>query len=65
MSECDCKVCTDHRRWMAEVNPQDDTARAALDEILERLAMAETEATYYRLKLQGKWPSDQPGEKHD
>lgn len=33
-------------------------AAAVLDEVMERLAMAETDATYYRLKHEGKWPGD-------
>jgi hypothetical protein len=53
---CNCKVCQDHRRWMAAINPQSDEAKAALDEIMTRLAQAETDATIWELKSKGKWP---------
>lgn len=57
MNECMCKVCLDHRRWMRDINPQTDAAHGALDEILSRLAGAETDAVFWRLKYEGKWGS--------
>lgn len=57
---CDCRVCTMHRRLYAAIDPKTELAKAALEELFEVLAHAETDATYYRLKFEGKWPSDQP-----
>jgi acetyl-CoA carboxylase beta subunit len=53
---CNCTVCSDHRRWMAAINPQTDEAKAALDEILSRLEAAETDRAVADSKLQGIWP---------
>lgn len=56
MSECNCKICQDHRRWITVLNPEADKAKnAVLDEIFGRLEGAETDATYYRMKLDGSW----------
>ena len=55
-STCPCKVCTDTRRWQAAMPTPEATA--VLDEVMERLAMAETDVTYWRLKYEGKWPGD-------
>jgi hypothetical protein len=58
MSTCNCKVCSDHRRWLAALNPQTDRARAAFDEILSRIEGAETDAAVSQAKLDGSWPVD-------
>jgi hypothetical protein len=47
---CDCSVCTDHRRWMAAINPQTEEAKAALDEIMGNLAQAERAHAYAQAK---------------
>jgi hypothetical protein len=53
---CCCRVCQDTRRWFAALKPHTDEAAAAFDEIMNRLAAAETDATYYRMKFKGTWP---------
>lgn len=55
---CNCKVCQDTDRWMAALNPQTDEAKAAFDEIMGRLESEATDATYWRLKYEGKWITD-------
>jgi hypothetical protein len=55
MSECNCRVCSNHRRWMAAIDPQTQNAKAALDEIFGNLEGAETDAVYWRMKFQGTW----------
>lgn len=57
MAECTCRVCMNHRRWLAAINPKTPEAKAALDEILTNLEGAETDAVYWRMKFQGTWPS--------
>jgi hypothetical protein len=59
---CNCRVCNDHRRWLAALNPQTDEAQAALDEILSRLEAAETDAAVSQAKLDGKWNDYMPDE---
>lgn len=53
---CDCPVCSNHRRWLADIDPQTDEAKAALDEILGSLAQAESDAMYWQMKHHGIWP---------
>lgn len=55
MAECNCQVCQDTQRWMTALNPQSDEAKAVFDEIMGRLEAAETDVTYYRMKLAGTW----------
>lgn len=55
---CQCKVCQDTRRWDAAINPQTEEAKAAYDEIMIRLAMAEDSECYWRMKYEGTWPGD-------
>lgn len=57
MSQCECKVCTDHKRWLAALDPQSAEAKAAFDEILTNLEGAQTDATYWHLKYKGEWPT--------
>lgn len=57
---CNCRVCTDHRRWVVAINPKSKKAKEAFDEILSRLEGAETDAAYWKLKYEGKWPGDIP-----
>jgi len=53
---CQCQICRDHRRWLAALNPPaTEEAALVLDEILGRLAEAETAAVYYRMKYEGTW----------
>lgn len=52
---CNCSVCALMNRirpLQAKATPDE---AAALEEILNRWEVAETDATYYRLCLQGKW----------
>lgn len=53
---CNCRVCTDHARWLAALNPQTDEAKSALDEMLSRIEAAETDVSVSKAKLEGKWP---------
>lgn len=53
---CDCGSCQYTRRIEAAINPQTAEARAALDDLFGQLAGAEMDATYWRLKFQGRWP---------
>jgi hypothetical protein len=52
---CDCKQ---HERLAGIMRglPEDD--QAFLESIYSNLMHAETDAVYYRLKLEGKWPGD-------
>lgn len=52
---CNCQVCTDHRRWHAALNPHTEEAKLVFDELMSRIACAETDATYYRMKFEGTW----------
>jgi len=52
---CNCRVCTDHRRWMAALNPQTEEAKKAFDEMCTKLEAYSTDAVYYRMKLEGTW----------
>jgi hypothetical protein len=62
MAKCTCRVCMNHRRWLAAINPQTREAKAALDEILTNLEGAETDAVFWRMKFQGTWgmPATEP-----
>lgn len=55
MAMCNCKVCSDHRRWMAAINPQTEEAKAAVDELLSRLEAAETDTEVWRAKYECTW----------
>jgi hypothetical protein len=55
---CDCRVCSDYRRWEAALNPQTDEAKAALEEIMGELEANSTDAVYWRMKYQDTWPGD-------
>jgi hypothetical protein len=57
MTECNCRVCSNHRRWVAALNPQTDDAKAAFCEMWSDLEAAETEAVYWRMKFDGTWGS--------
>lgn len=47
------------RRWKVALNPQTPEANAAFDEMLNHLDNAETDAVYWKLKYQRKWPGDE------
>lgn len=55
MTECNCRVCVDHRRWLAALNPQTEEAKKAFDEMCTQLEAYSTDAVYYRMKLEGAW----------
>ena len=53
---CRCASClftTEVARVQAKLSPRD---RAVIEELLHRWAHADTDAIYYKLKLQGEWP---------
>lgn len=52
---CTCRVCTDHRRWFAALNPQTEAAKVAFNEMCTQLEAYSVDAVYYRMKLEGTW----------
>jgi len=57
MSECNCKICIDHKRWYAALNPQTPEAKAAFDDMLTEIEGASTDASVWRCIFEGNWPS--------
>lgn len=55
MPECKCRVCTDHRRWLAALDPQTPEAKSAFDEMCTQLEAYSTDAVYWRMKYDGTW----------
>lgn len=54
---CNCRICTQHRRWHAALNPQTEEAKAAYDEMWTNIEGAETDAGHWRAIFDGSWPS--------
>lgn len=56
-THCECQVCRQHNRLCEIMRklPEDD--QAFLETIYSNLMHAETDAVYYRMKLDGTWPT--------
>jgi hypothetical protein len=55
--ECDCSVHRTIRAWRTAINPQTPEAEDAFNEMLCAWEDAETDLSYYRVILDGSWPT--------
>jgi hypothetical protein len=52
---CQCKVCTDHKRWEAAL-VHDEASRGAFEEVMDLLANRSMDLNHYEAIHEGTWP---------